>query len=45
MAQMTEQKVQIARAVYDAMEKQYPAEHAKYVEWVKEGRAEIVEGA
>jgi hypothetical protein len=45
MAQMTEPKLQIARAVYDAMAKQHPTEHAKYVEWVKEGRAEILEGA
>ena len=36
-------KVQITRAVYDAMEKQHPIEHATWIKWVKEGWAEILE--
>lgn len=33
----------ISRAVYDAMEKQHPIEHAGWTKWIREGKASIVE--
>lgn len=43
MALIPTQKVLISRAVYDAMEKQHPIEHTGWTNWIREGKAEIVE--